>query len=202
MKIPKRFKLHEAAAEDTPALRLNVVRVIGQHLIATDGVIVASVPVGGAAVTRQQREAGLVPALAPGEPLPQVLIDPRAWAEATRGSKGTGELRLEPNEHRAKAGDDKPATVFEPPRGPIGEQELPPAAEALEEARLAQGFEVCLDAEALARLQRALGSEEGVRLRFAVGSDGKCSSPLVAVEPVDGSPAFGAIMPIVREGHK
>jgi len=196
VRIPKRFQLHLACGEDTPALELGTIRVDGDRLVATDGVIAASLPVSGHGV-----------ALSPGEPLVDGLrIRPAAWATAVKGTTGEGRLTLLPDArtHVAESAPGRPLVHFTAPTTVAG-AEVPPVLEAIEAAfeRLSDGFpvEILLDPEALHRLARALGAREGVRLRFSVGDDGRCRSEFVYVTPAEGGGAEGAIMPISREGR-
>lgn len=193
MRIPKRFELHLACGEDTEALRLHVIRVVGGRLCASDGVVVAAVPVGPGGVTRE-----------PGEELLEgAQVEPDAWRNAVHGSKGEGTLRLTFDAQLSQAAPDKPELRYPAPDRKSPTQELPPVGAALAEARHVDhaDAEIILDAEALLRLQRALGASEGVRIRFPIGDHGRCSAAVALVEPAEGGGAFGAIMPIVREGH-
>jgi hypothetical protein len=185
VRVEKRHKLHLAAGEDAE-LRLNVLRVAEGRILATDGTIAASVPAG----------------IEPGENLADgTLISPRAWEHAARGSRGTGTLRLEPDGRQvATSGVDGPRMSFPPSASSTLEV---PSAELLiqlAEESLAGSVEITLDAEALYRLARALGSDE-LRIRFVADEKGRAGPEPAEVSPAGGGPERGAIMPVIMEGH-
>lgn len=193
MRIPKRFKLHLAAGHDTAELQLEVLRIKAGTIRATDCTIAAEVPLAANTV-----RPGAGEALAAG-----ALIEPRAWADATRGSKGEGELRLDEkmqvvvSEHKAEL------HFLPPPRGPA------PDIDLLFELAFSAGTkgdrpaEITLNAEALHRLSQALGAEkQEVRLRFYVDDRGRATPDPVAVLPADGNGARGVILPVMTEGRE
>lgn len=176
MHWPKRFKLHEAAAskpDDTP-YQTEVIQGHGPWLYAVDGVGVARVPVLGVS----ERSGADLPRLEAGEDPPMGIIPPKAVQEAAQGSSGQGRLvLLGPHAVEAQRDAGKPWMRFERP----AQGELPPVDQvfrtvAQEAPPGAQEVEVCLDAEALVRLSRAIGAGEGVRLRFLVDGEGVCSA--------------------------
>lgn len=188
MRIPKKFELHLAAGQDGE-FQLNVLRVLGGRVCATDSVVVAALPLGSEIQ------------LDPGEAMPDgALLVPQAWAQAVRGKQGLGSLWLsETGTQIACVGEAKPMLHFAPV---IAKGQVPPLELALEEAEAQQGAtSIILDAEALHRLARALGAREGVRLEFRVDAAGHCGGSMVRVTPAEGGGAVGGIMPIVREGR-
>ena len=195
MKIPKRLETHLAAGPAGGDLRLDVIRVSddGRSIEATDGVIVARVPLGPDSARREAGE----------EMVPGAVLEPRAWAEAARGSVGEGTLRLQFGAQAACSGEGKPALLFPPP-ATEAPGERPPIDSclrlAIEDVKAGPRVDVLVDAEALYRLSRALGAREGLRLRIAVDRRGAPSFGLV-VEPAEGGGAVGVLMPISREGQ-
>jgi len=201
MRVPKKFELHLATGDNQGDMQLDVIRVSddGRSVEATDGVIAARVALGETGVQR-----------APGEELsPGAVIRAKAWAEATRGSTGEGELRLGFNEQRARSGEGKPELIFPPPE--TAGTERPPIdglfQEALDDIFERLTITVNLDAEALVRLQRALGAKEGLSITLPVRrrSTGGCASPSgpIMVHPLEREiAAVGIIMPIVVEGRE
>lgn len=173
---PKRFRLHEAAAskaDDTP-YQTEVVQGHGSMLYAVDGVGVAQIPVLGPT----ERSGADLPRLEQGEDPPTGVLPPKAIQEAAQGSSGHGRLViLGPHAVEAQRDAGKPWMRFERPT----QGELPPVHEVFQRASQeppagAQRVEVCLDAEALVRLSRAIGAGEGVLLRFLVDDGGRCTA--------------------------
>lgn len=199
MKIPKSLKVHLAAGEDTPTLHLDVVRIVGGRAVATDGTIVASAPFGPGGLRSDPDE----------EIVDGAAISTKAWAEATRGTRGEGSIEMRFGGQLTQSSPASPATLHLPPVRPPG-SEIPPAAAALAEAsRLATSpgcVEITLDAERLHRLSQALGvvDGQGVRLRFNIDELLRCSSEMVLVEPENSTGALaarGLILPIRTEGR-
>lgn len=195
MKIPKRLETHLAAGPSGGDMQLDVLRVSddGKHIEATDGIIVARVPLGGDSVRAEAGE----------ELVPGAVLEPRAWAEAARGSTGEGTLRLQFGAQAACSAEGKPSLLFPPP-AQRGEAERPPIDSCLRLAQedLAAGpsVDLIVDAEALYRLSRALGAREGLRLRIPV-QRGQAPAFGLVVEPAEGGGASGVLMPISREGQ-
>ena len=200
MKIPKSYELQLATCDDRDGMQYDAIRLSddGHAFEATDGVIAARVPIASG------RAPGV--RLEPGEVLPSdVALRPEGWAEATRGMQGEGTLRLAGDRQEARSGERKPAMLFEPP--PPG-LETPPIGALLAtacDAAAGRRVELLLDAEALARLQRALGANRGVVLSFRLrAEDSAVSRPVegpIEVTDVLGGHAVGCIMPIVSEGE-
>lgn len=143
-------------------------------MYAVDGVGVARIPVLGPA----ERSGADLPRLEHGEVPPLGVMPTKAVQEAAQGGSGTGRLVvLGPHAVEAQRDAGKPWMRFEcPPRA-----DLPPVLAIFD--RVAQDppagsrlVEVNLDAEALVRLSRAIGAGEGVRLRFLVDAEGRCSA--------------------------
>lgn len=176
MHWPKRFRLHEAAAskaDETP-YQTEVIQGHGSALYAVDGVGVARLPVLGP----DERPGAELPRLERGEAPPVGVLPPKAIQEAAQGSSGAGRLViLGPHAVEAQRDAGKPWMRFDRP----AQAELPPVQEVFERVVQeppagAHWAEVCLDAEALVRLSRAIGAGEGVRLRFLVDQEGRCSA--------------------------
>lgn len=199
MKIDKRYRLHEVATRDGGD-HAEAVRADGNRLIAVGTASLAVVPI----LLPGQRSGSTLPRLELGEDAPDALIAPRAIAEATRGSKGEGILRIGKDTTEVCAGDGKPWTRWENPTGTfptvdeiLSMPERPPS-------ETHEYVEVCLDAEALVRVSRAIGADEAVRLRFLVNKiTGRCDAAgeahgAIEVRPVrepdDGS---GILMAVV-----
>lgn len=191
MRIPKRFELHLAAGEDQGTMQYDAVRIEGRALVATDGIVAARIPIGNGGVRPE-----------PGEDLVEgAAINPKAWAAAVQGSTGEGTLRLSFGAQTAVSGDRKPSMVFAPPetpgeRPPIGEL-LRSAAEVVDTERTVR---IMLDAEALHRLARALGSQH-VELRFEADEYGNATSEpaFVCAASENRGAAYGAILPLAGE---
>lgn len=173
---PKRFRLHEAAAskaDETP-YQTEVVQGHGSALYAVDGVGVARIPILGP----DERPGADLPRLERDEGPPMGVLPPKAVQEAAQGASGSGRLViLGPHAVEAQRDVGKPWMRFERPT----QGDLPPVQEvfataAQEPPAGVRRVEVCLDAEALVRLSRALGAGEGVRLRFLVDQEGRCSA--------------------------
>jgi hypothetical protein len=147
MKVPKKFRLNEATE--------TYITLAEGALWATDGTIAARVPVG---------EQGLE--LDEGDQ-ERTRVTKEGWAQATRGKLGEGQLDLsDPARVTASSGPGKAIlTVDVPPGDPKPPGSLPARLSAPENA-----VRIAVDAEALARLQRALGATEGVMVH--VGEDG------------------------------
>ena len=174
MRWPKRFKLHEAAApKPTTPYQCDVIQAHGDHLVATFGAGLALVPI----VRHDERAGADLPRLERGEAAPEDLLPPKAVQEASQGSTGEGRLSLV-SEYRVEAqrAADKPRILLDRPFP----GNLPPYRGILETvdapSPTGQLIEVCLDAELLVRLSRAIGATEAVRLRFLVDSDGRCGA--------------------------
>jgi hypothetical protein len=104
-------------------------------------------------IVRHDERAGAdLPRLERGEVDPEGLLPPKAVQEASQGSTGEGRLVVvDSRAVEAQRAEDKPRLLLEV-------------------------VEVCLDAELLVRLSRAIGATEAVRLRFLVDSDGRCGA--------------------------
>ena len=174
MRWPKRFKLHEAAApKPTTPYQCDVIQAHGDHLVATFGAGLALVPI----VRHDERAGADLPRLERGEADPEGLLPPKAVQEASQGSTGEGRLVVvDSRAVEAQRAEDKPRLLLERP--PAGS--LPPYQGILDTVDAGypteQVVEVCLDAELLVRLSRAIGATEAVRLRFLVDSDGRCGA--------------------------
>lgn len=199
MRIKKGLELHLATGEsEVGGMQYDVIRVSddGRSLQATDGVVLADVRIG----------EGIE--LEPGEELVAgAVIEPRAWAEAVRGSVGEGTLRLQFGAQVACSGDRKPAMHFAPPSF-LPDSERPPLEAVLDvvakEYAESRTLDLILDPEALYRLARALDAGSGgVRIRVPLDAEGRVKQTLgVVVEPAeDADGRRGLIMPISREGR-
>lgn len=166
MKIPKKYKLHLAAAQKPKpetGLHLDCVHLIDNELIASDGAAAAVVPVDG----------GDLPSWESNEHPESARIPLRAFSEATRGKIGEGHIQLGAWSTEASSGHNKPSLVIQNPE-PVGDvpnfghvfamcdQKAPDSHEYVE---------VCLDAERLANVASAIGSPNQVRLRFLVNKE-------------------------------
>lgn len=174
MKLPKRFRLHEAAgSEGATGDYVEAIRADGDRLISVDTASFSVVPI----LASDERPGVDLPRLAAGEGRPDALIAPKAIAEATRGTKGEGRLQIGPESTEVTGGDGKPWVRFDNPVG-----SFPPIDDVLELTRRPapsghRHVEICLDAEALARVARAIGAREAVRLRFLINeTTGRCDA--------------------------
>lgn len=182
---PKRFKLHEAAADKSDGdYRFDQVHATGDRLVAVDGVAIAAVPL----LRADERSGADLPRLEPGEAPPQGSLPPKAFQEAAQGSTGQGRLVvLGPHAVEAQRGAEKPWMRFE---REVGVQR-PPVEDVLAQGdamlREQDGatVQVCLDAEALVRLSRAIGSSQ-VRLTFRVDKASlHCEGGYIDVRPAE-----------------
>lgn len=177
MKLPKRFKLDQAAStkpRPETELHLDVVHVQGQpgqapRLVVSDGDGAAVVPI----LSPDERPGADLPRLEPGEVLSLGLVPIQAVKEATKGTKGPGLLRIGERATEAQAGPGKAWLRVDNPE-PAGR--VPNFDEALsltgQPAPASHRYvEVALDAQLLAGIAAAIGAEEGVRLRFLVNNE-------------------------------
>jgi hypothetical protein len=171
---PKRFALHEAASSKPGSgpFQMDVIQAHGDCFVAVDGPGMAIVPILGV----KERSGADLPRLEPGEDPPRGVLPPKAFQEAAQGVSGWGRLVVvAQNAVEAQRSPEKPWMRFERPV----QGDLPPIQQVIDtvdgKAPLgARYVEVCLDAEVLVRLSRAIGANEAVRLRFLVDNDGKC----------------------------
>lgn len=171
MRVPKRFKLAAAVADKVAADELPLTAIYHRDgaLWATDGRCIARVPL----LEPGARPGAELPRLEKGEAAPVGPIPPRAWAEATKGTKGEGRLVATPTGHEGQADQGKPWVRAEAPPGDLSPEQWAELQGALQAAQAAPGagyrvVELSLDAEALLALARALGGDGGVRLRVVV----------------------------------
>lgn len=191
MRTPKRFKLASAVAAKVAEDELPLTAIYHRDgaLWATDGRCIARVPL----LESGQRPGAELPRLEKGEAPPSRPIPPRAWAEATKGSRGEGRLVATPTGHEGQADPGKPWVRSEAPEGGLAADQWSELQGALlaAQAAPAAGYrvvELSLDAEALVALSRALGGDGGVRLRVVVSeADGRpdAAHGAVLVQPVD-----------------
>lgn len=198
VKIPKRFKLHEAAGRF-----LRIVR--GGYIMAVDHASLVYVPIFNPGTRRPLPEAeiGELPEAFVGRPIP-----PKAMAVAVQGTKGEGLIHFVLGAVEANSGDGKPWVRHEAPTDDgLTEEasvELQAIADRVHLAPLAgrQEVEVVLDAEALVRVSRAIGAGgDGVRIRFHIDQQtGRCDTDrgLIEVRPAKepSGAAFGVLMAV------
>lgn len=190
MKVPKHIELHRACGVDTDDYQFSAIHRLPGRVVACDGIVAASVLI-----------EGVDPAEGP--------IDPRAWAEASRGASGVGEIRETGVGQMASADPAKPSKIFRAPTAgtpPPVEDLFRETAAAYE--RAGEDLVLMLDAEALYRLSQAIGGQAGVRIRIPISRSrtGDVDAVTVAdslgilVSPIaDSSGAEGLILPIVGE---
>lgn len=191
MRVPKRFKLAAATADKVASDELPLTAIYHRDgaLWATDGRCIARVPL----LLPGERPGAELPRLERGEDTPAGPIAPRAWAEATKGTKGEGRLMATPTGHEGQADQGKPWVRAEAPEGALAPEQWSELQGALQAAQAppAAGYrivELSLDAEALLALSRALGGDGGVRLRVVVNdATGRpdAAQGAVLVQPVD-----------------
>lgn len=170
--LEKRFKLAKAARD---------------HVVLTNNEFITH---DGEIAVRVRMDWGCKP-----EDYVQRSIDPKAIAEATRGSKGSGSIDVTDAQSTiACSGPGKPCTAYDNPNNgnPVMGQ-----VEAVRALLDAPGgpVQVALDGEALGRLQEAMGASGGVILSF----DPERPQAPIKVEAVhkDQRGADGAICSIV-----
>lgn len=192
MRLPKRFKVHEAAG--------GCILHHGDRLVVFDHASVVSIPVLGPS----DRAGADLPRLEAGECVPAVrAVSPKAFQAASQGSKGEGLVRLTAEAAEACSGEGKGWVRHADPDLAA----LPDAAEHFRRLYLppAEGrreVTVALDAEALVKVSRAIGAGgDGVRLRFHIVEEtGECclDHGMIEVrtprEPSGG--AFGILMAV------
>lgn len=171
MMWPKRYRLHEAVASrkvESP-YQMDVVQAHGKYLVAVDGPGLALLPV----LETNERMGADLPRLETGEEAPFGVLPPKAFQEASQGTSGVGRIQVAHDTVEAQRAQDRPVLRFERP----DRRELPPISDVLDQVdREGPVVELCLDAEALVRLSRAIGAGEAVRLCFQVDSKGRCSA--------------------------
>lgn len=174
MHWPKRIKLHEAASpKPTEPYQCDVVQAHGDCFVATFGAGLAVVPL----LRHDERPGADLPRLELDEDAPTGLLPTKAVQEAAQGTKGDGRLSVV-SEYAVEAqrADDKPWVRLERPVPGT----LPPYRAILEtvdaSTAIGQSVEICLDAELLVRLARAIGAQEAVKLRFTVDANGHCNA--------------------------
>ena len=204
MRIPKRFKIHEAATAD--------LSLSSSGFVARGHACAVTVPV----LAHDDRPELDLPRLDPGERREATPIDRKALQVATQGAKGEGHLalvyaplvegqRLTVVATEVCAGDGKPKVQHECPDTDPDEHEdtvqtvFRDAVSAVPMDRI--GVEVCLNAEVLARVAAAVGAVDGeVRLKFRIiPESGRCDTDhgMILVRPVsepDG--AYGVVMAV------
>lgn len=172
MKLPKRFKLHRAAAakpQPATGLHLDTVHVGEDELLASDSVSAAVVPI----LEAGERPGADLPRLESCEVIRQGPLPLQAVREASKGTTGIGTLRTGEHSTEAQAASGKPWLRVDNP-GPQGQV---PNFEAALETTETQApsthryVTVCLDAERLAGIAAAIGATEAVRLRFLVDNE-------------------------------
>gem|GEM_PF-5689137 len=189
MRWPKRIKLHEAAApKPTEPYQCDVVQAHGDHLVATFGAGLAVVPV----LRHDERPGADLPRLEMDEDPPTGLLPTKAVQEASQGTKGEGRLSIVSDfAVEAQRADDKPWVRMERP----WPGNLPPFRAILDtvdaESSSGRTVEICLDAELLVRLSRAIGAQEAVRLRFTVDADGCCKAEHGLIDVRDATDSAG-----------
>lgn len=191
MRVPKRFKLAAAVAGKVGEDELPLTAIYHRDgsLWATDGRCIARVPL----LKSGERPGAELPRLERDEVGPLRPVPPRAWAEATKGTRGEGRLVATPTGHEGQADPGKPWVRAEAPQGDLSVDQWAELQGAVQAAQAPPGagyrvVELSLDAEALLALSRALGGDGGVRLRVVVrDEDGRpdAAHGAVLVQPVD-----------------
>jgi hypothetical protein len=183
MRLPKQFKLHELAElDDNDILILN---------IGDESVLVSSSSNGIAIVPITFDENVELPLSFDYEDIKDKVISSKAMKEAVKGKTDIGEIRFRKSDQMVRSGDTKNWILIKNP----DPKEKPTTPELIEKLKKEvdqqspYGYhyaEVCLDAELLSILSRAIGTSK-VRLRFLVNkrtkiADGqKCN--LIKVTP-------------------
>lgn len=172
MRIPKRFKLHEATGPDAAGYAWESVLYTGDKLVASDGHVLAVVPV----LPAGDRSGRDFPQLEPGDEGGQTVLLPLAVVKAAvQGKTGEGQIRVTDapeGVYGSKAafgrpGEGKPWTTT-----PLREGEFPDSwadHKALDDSSAPEGsavVEIILDAERLVKAARAIGAAHGLRVRF------------------------------------
>jgi hypothetical protein len=151
----------------------HAIRADGNRFVAVGQGHMVVVPILG----RDERSGADLPRLEGTEPRPDALISAKAMAEATRGSKGAGRLDIRPVRTEAQSTTDRPTMTFMNHEG-----SFPAIDEVINRVNTPAPethtyVEVMLDAEALARIGRAIGAQEAVKLRFLVNKNtGRCDA--------------------------
>jgi len=185
MRIPKRFKMHEVAGDDDEMYAWNSVLFTRGVLVASDGHVLAVVPV----LSETDHTDRNLPRMDPGEKdgsSDAVLLPLAPFKAATQGKTGEGHLRLEDMPGACAAfgrpADGKPWTAAPLRDGAFpaswAEHRALRSEDAPEGARL---VEVILDAERLVKAARAIGAADGLRVRF-YERDGKMDPRATVLE--------------------
>lgn len=171
MKIPKRFKLHEVAELDDTNI---AIYDLGKEFL----VLVASFSNGIAIVPITVDTKIDLPCMTWDENLKELPISSKAIKEAVKGKMGIGELKFRKNDIMVRGGEDKNWIIIPNQNKQIINKKAIEQLKEQVEARSPKGYhyaEVCLNAELLATLSRAIGTSK-VRLRFLVDAHSKVAN--------------------------